>query len=170
MNNPTNKVLTFKNNSTFKSGISKTNDIFIGNAEDLDTVMPMYNLLEYSGNYCMTSGSLWNYYGDEMNDDDNESNTDNYWINNSKTAANKSFEYKTKIIGSVAIPNNALDKEVFVTLSYLINIWRSLDWTIINCEIELDLSWLKNCIVSQIFNTPKIDANPAVVPPITHVL
>ena len=47
------------------------------NAEDLDIVMPMYNLLEYSDNYAMTSGSLWNYYRDEINDDANENNAAN---------------------------------------------------------------------------------------------
>ena len=41
-------------------------------AEGLDSVMPMYNLLEYSENYSMTSGSLWNYSKDEVNNDVNE--------------------------------------------------------------------------------------------------
>ena len=61
-----NKKLTFKNNALFRSCISKINNTFIDNAEDLDIVMPMYNLLEYSDNYSMTSGSLWNYYRDEI--------------------------------------------------------------------------------------------------------
>ena len=60
------KKLNFKNNSPFRSRISKINNTFIDNAEDLDIVMPTYNLLEYSDNYSMTSGSLWNYYRDEM--------------------------------------------------------------------------------------------------------
>ena len=45
--------------------ISKTNGIKIDNAEDLDVVIPMYNLLEYSKNYKKATGSLWNYYRDE---------------------------------------------------------------------------------------------------------
>ena len=52
--NRTNKKLTFKNNAPFRSCISKINSTFIDNAEDLDIVMPMYNLLEYSDNYSMT--------------------------------------------------------------------------------------------------------------------
>ena len=44
--------------------------------------MPMYNLLEYSPNYSLTSGSLWNYYRDEINDDENENNDDGNKINN----------------------------------------------------------------------------------------
>ena len=53
-------------------------DTFVANAEDHDiTVMSMYNLLEYSNNYSMASGSLWNYYGDEVNDDGNEIDDNN---------------------------------------------------------------------------------------------
>ena len=59
----------------------------MNSAEDLYIVMPMYNLLEYSSNYSMKSGSLWNYYRDKIDDvDDDASN-------------NKSFKYKTKLIG-----------------------------------------------------------------------
>ena len=53
--------LTFKNNAQFRSYISKINNTFVDNVEDLDIVMLMYNLLEHSGNYSMASGSLWNY-------------------------------------------------------------------------------------------------------------
>ena len=55
----------------------KNNNILIDNAEDLDIDIPMYNLLEYSYNYSMTSGSLRNYYRDEINDVDiNDSTSD----------------------------------------------------------------------------------------------
>ena len=53
-----NRSLVFKNNVPFISYISKINGVLIENAEDLDIVMPMYNLLEYSKNYSKTSGSL----------------------------------------------------------------------------------------------------------------
>ena len=46
-----------KNIAPFRSCISKINSTLIDNAEDLDIAMPMYNLLEYSQNYCMTSKS-----------------------------------------------------------------------------------------------------------------
>ena len=59
------KEVTFKNNAPFISCISKINGVKIDNAEDLDVVMSMYNLLEYSKNYKKTTGSLWNYYRDE---------------------------------------------------------------------------------------------------------
>ena len=63
-----NSFLAFKNNAPFTNCISKINNGFIDNAEDLDVVMLMYNLLEYSKNYRKTTGSLWNYYRDEPHD------------------------------------------------------------------------------------------------------
>ena len=88
-----NKKLTFKNNAPFRSCISKINNAFVDNAKDLDIVMPMYNLLDYSDNHSMTSGNFWNCYRDEVNDDANENNAGNYRINNKKTTTSKSFEY-----------------------------------------------------------------------------
>ena len=65
----------------------------------------------------MTSGSLWNYYRGEVNDSANEDNAANiYRINNNKTATSKSFEYKTKIIGSISNNNSRLNAEVVVPL------------------------------------------------------
>ena len=61
------KKLAFKNNAPFLSCISKINNTLIDNAEDLDMVIPMYNLLYYSKNYRKTTGSLFNYYRDEPN-------------------------------------------------------------------------------------------------------
>ena len=58
---------SLKNNAPFRSCISNINNTLIDKSEDLDIVMPMYNLLEYSDNYSMTSGSLWNYYRNEIN-------------------------------------------------------------------------------------------------------
>ena len=78
------KDITFKNNAPFRLWITKINSTLIGNAEDLDVVMPMYNLLEYSQNYSMTSGTLWNYYRDEIDDVD------------SNASDGKSFKYQTK--------------------------------------------------------------------------
>ena len=67
--------------------------------------MPMYNLLEYSDSYSMTSGSLWNYYRDKINDGVNKINR----INKNKTIAGKSFKYKKKLIGITPNNNNILD-------------------------------------------------------------
>ena len=88
------KKLIFKNNAPFINCTSKISGIKIDNAEDLDVVMPMYNLLENSKNYRKTTGSLWNYYRDEPNGGVNNGIT--YSIMSSK-----SFDYKANFIGSV---------------------------------------------------------------------
>ena len=59
-----NKKLTFKNNASFISHISKISNTFIDNAGDFGIVMSIWGLLEYSDNYSMTSGTLWNHYKD----------------------------------------------------------------------------------------------------------
>ena len=77
-NDKAEKDVAFKNNPPFRSCISKFNNTLIDNAEDLDMVMPMYNLLAYSQSYSMASGRLWNYYRDEIDDvdvDDNASDS-----------------------------------------------------------------------------------------------
>ena len=87
------KKLVFKNNAPFTSCISKTNNTLIENAEDLDIVIPMINLPEYSKSYRKTTVSLWNYYGDKPNSGiGGENKNANYSIKDSK-----SFGYKTSI-------------------------------------------------------------------------
>ena len=86
-NDKAEKNVAFKNNAPFISCIPKVNSTLIENTEDLDIVMSMYNLLEYSQNYSVTSGSLCNYYRDEI-DDINDNASDG-----------KSFKYKTKVVG-----------------------------------------------------------------------
>ena len=95
---------------------SKINNTFIDNGEDLDIVMPIYNLLEYNNNYSMISWSLWNYYRDELNDSTYENNGENsFRINNNETRS-KFFEFKTKLKGSTPSNGGRLDAEVFVPL------------------------------------------------------
>ena len=53
-----NRFLAFKNDAKFTNCISKINNVLIENTEDLDVVMPMYNLLECSKNYRKTTGNL----------------------------------------------------------------------------------------------------------------
>ena len=82
-----NKSVAFKNNAPFINCISKINGVQIDNAEDLDVVMPMYNLFEYSKSYKKTTtGSLWNYYRDEPS--------------NPFSSSSESFKYKTSITGN----------------------------------------------------------------------
>ena len=109
------KKLVFKNNAPFINCVSKINGVKIDNAEDLDFVMPMYNLLEYSKNYRKTTGSLWNYYKDEPN-----SSTDNNNITHS-ILNSESFDYKANFMGNGVTNNNLTknDVKVVVPLKFL---------------------------------------------------
>ena len=90
-----NRPLILKNNAPFVSCITRINGELIEDADDLDIVIPMYNLLEYSKNYRKTIGSLYNYYRDELTNDDNDNNFDNRNVVNSEA-----FKYKNKITGN----------------------------------------------------------------------
>ena len=111
------KKLVFKNNAPFINCISKINGAKIDNAEDLDVVMPMYNLLKYSKNYRKITGSLWNYYRDEPN-----SSTDNNNITHS-ILNSKRFDCKASFMENAVTHNNLTknDVEVFVPLKHLSN-------------------------------------------------
>ena len=119
--------------------------------------MPMYDLLEYSDNYSMTSRNLWNYYRDEVNDSANANNdANNYRININKTTTSKSFEYNRKLIERTPKNNNTLNV-VVIPLKCLSSFWRSIDLLLINCEIELDLTRSKNCAVSKVSRTSEVE-------------
>ena len=90
-----NRPLILKNNAPFVSCMTKINNEFLEDADDLDIAMPMYNLLEYSKNYRKTIGSLYNYCRDELSDDNNPNNFPNTNVVNSSA-----FEYKNKITGN----------------------------------------------------------------------
>ena len=115
------KKLVFKNNAPFTNCISKINGVKIDNAEDLDVVMPMYNLLEYSKNYKKTSGSLWNYYRDDPNSSKNNDNITHSILNS------ESFEYKANLMENGVTNNNLTknDVKVVVPVKHLSNFWRS---------------------------------------------
>ena len=105
----------------------------IDNAKDIDIVMPMYNLMEYSDNYCKISGILWQYCRNEPNDNLTDS---------------KLLESKIKITGNTTKDGNKKDIEITVPLKYLSNIWRTLEMpSLINCEINLILTWSSTCVI-----------------------
>ena len=90
-----NRPLILKNNAPFFSCITRINGELIEDADDLDIVMPMYNLLEYSRNYRKTIGSLYDYYRDELTNDSNDNN-----FNNRNLVNSEAFKYKNKITGN----------------------------------------------------------------------
>ena len=138
-----NKSVAFKNNAPFINCISKINGVKIDNTEDLDVVTPMYNLLEYSKIYRKTTDSLWNYYRDEPSD--------------TLSSDSESFKHKRSItgntynigVGEAFYDTNKVGKnetEVVIPLKHLSNFWGSLNIPLINCEIELILTWSEKIV------------------------
>ena len=162
-----NRPVILKNNAPFVSCITRINGELIEDADDLDIVLPMYNLLKNSKNYRKTIGSLYNYYRDELSDDADDNNFDNIKVVNSNT-----FKYKNKIIGNTydvdaRIPhpdaagqidnpiynvnkNGTQKVELAIPLKYLGNFWRALNTPLIICEVSLELKWDKNCIITSL--------------------
>ena len=89
----------------------------------------MYNLTEYSDNYSKTSGSLWQYYKNEPNNN---------------IADSESFKSKVKITGKTPADRNTKDVEIIVPLKYLSNFWRTLEMPLINDEVNLILTWSRD--------------------------
>ena len=100
--------------------------------------MPMYNLIEYSNAYSKTSGSLWEYYGDEPALDNNDNIID-FPADNKNSI---SFKFKQQITGQTG-NGGTKDVEIMVPLKYLRKFWRTLEMPLINCEICLRLIWSK---------------------------
>ena len=101
----------------------------------------MYNLIEYSDNYAKTTGSLWQYCKDipALNANDDiiifaEGNTTD------------SFKFKAKITGRTG-NNGTKDVEIMVPLKYLSNFWRTLEMPLINCEVNVILTWSSTCVL-----------------------
>ena len=116
-NNAYDKKLALKNNAQFFNCILKIHNTLIEDADDLDIIMPMYNLLYYSKNCRKTTSSLWNYYRDEPNSgyDNDDRDRIYYSIKNSN-----SFDYKTSIIGKLEGNNTELEKiKIVVPLKHL---------------------------------------------------
>ena len=95
--------------------------------------MPMYHLIEYSDNYSETCGILWQYYKDEPNDN---------------LANSEPFKYKAKITGSTPAGGNTKNVKVIVPLKYLSSFWRTLEMSLINCEISFFLTRLSTCVIT----------------------
>ena len=151
-----NRPLILKNNAPFVSCITRVNGELIEDADDLDIVMSMYNLLEYSKNYRKTIGSLYNYYRDELSDDADDNNFDNIKVVNSNT-----FKYKNKITCNTynvdagaqvydVNKNGTQEVELAIPLKYLGNFWRALNIPLMSCEVSLELKWDKNCVITSL--------------------
>ena len=107
--------------------------------------MPMYNLIEYSDNYAKTSGRLWQYCKDMPARDANNEIAE-FRVNNTTD----SFKFKVKITGQTG-DDGTKDLEIMVPLKYLSNFWRTLEMPLINCEVNLILTWSSTCVLIAVF-------------------
>ena len=103
--------------------------------------MPIYNLIEYSDNYQDSSATLYQYKRDEPP----EANA----INDLTTDTSSSFKYKVSLLGNPVLDSNITKRsvKVVVPLKYLSNSFRSLEMSLINCKIKINLTWKKMCII-----------------------
>ena len=131
-----NTKVAFKNCSPFIKCRTEINETFIDEAEDVNIAMPMYNLIEYNDNYSDTWGSLWQFKIDEI-ERDVDLTADGNHIPNSLS----SFKYKS------SLNTNRNGVKTAVPLKYLSNFWWSLEMMLINCKVELSLTWDPICVL-----------------------
>ena len=139
--NNTNKKIILKNCAPFTNCIKEINNTQVNNAKVIDIVMPKYNLIEYNNNYSKTCGSLWQYCKDIPAVDNN-----NGIVNFTENNLTDSFNFKVKMRGQTG-DDGTKNVEMMVLLKYLSNYWRFLEMFLINCEINLILTWNANCII-----------------------
>ena len=139
--NNTNKKVIFKNYAPFTNCTSEINNTKVDNAKDIDIVIPIYSLTEYSDNYSKTSGSLWQCCKDIPAVNDNGA-----IVNFAEKNLSDSFNFKAKITGQIG-DNRTKVVEIILPLKYLSNFWRTLEMLLTNCEINLILTWSENCVI-----------------------
>ena len=137
-----NKKVIFKNCAPFTNCISEINNTQIDNAKDIDIVMPVYNLIEYIDKYAKTTVSLWQY----CKDIPARNNANNAIIIFSEDNITDSFKFKAKVTGQTG-NDGTKDVEIMVLLKYLSNFWRTLEMPLINCEVNLILTWSSRCVL-----------------------
>ena len=137
-----NTRLALKNCASFTKCNLEINDEHIDTAENLDIVMPMYNLIEYSDNYQDSSATHYQYKRDEPP----EANA----IADLTVDNSNSFKYKVSLLGNPVVADNIAKRsvKVVVPLKYLSKFFRPLEMALINCKIKLDLTWKKECVLS----------------------
>ena len=137
-----NTRLALKNCATFTKCNLEINDEHVNTTENLDIVMLMYTLIEYSDNYQDSSATLYQYKRDEPPEGDP---IPNLAVDNSS-----SFKYKAELLGDPVVANNIVRRnvKVVVPLKCLSNFFRSLEMPLINCKIKSNLTRKKKCVLS----------------------
>ena len=104
-----NTRIAFKNCAPFTKCITYINDQHVDNADNLDVIMPMYNLIEYSDNYSDSSGSSWRFKKDEQN-------MNNGNLANVTTDDSSSFKYKSSFFKPLTGADNGVFKNVKIVV------------------------------------------------------
>ena len=131
-----NKKVSLKNCAPFRKCRAEINETHIDEGTHINIAMPMCNLIEYNDNYSNTSGSLWQFKRDEIEEDVDLAVNYNHIPNNLS-----SFKYKSSLI------TNRNGVKIAVPVKYLSNFWRLLEMPLINCKVELLLTWDPNCVL-----------------------
>ena len=119
--------VAFKNCAPFRTCTVNLNYEFVEKAEDIDLVLPMYNLLEYSDNYQDSTGPLYHFKRDEP------------------PATNGDIEAATTKLIKGTDANHKEGIKLVVPLKYLSNFFRALEMPLVNCKVNLELTWDKDC-------------------------
>ena len=133
----------FKNSAPFTDYISEISKTQVDNSDDIDIVIPMYNLIERIDNSLKASGRLWQYYSDQP------------FLNNAGavvdfTGVNKNSK-QSKCKQNITIETDVNNTKIFkilVPLKYLSNFWKNIEISLINCEISLILTWSEKCVIA----------------------
>ena len=140
-----NTNVAFKYCATFTKCVTHINDEHVETAENLDIIMHMYSLIEYSGNYADSSGSLYQFKRDES-PINNAGNPLNVALDNSA-----SFKYKANLLGKETDADgndrSLKNTKIVVPLKYLSKFFRSLEMPLINCKIHLELNRNDDCVM-----------------------
>ena len=116
--------------------------MFADRADHIYIAMPMHNLIEYKDNYSDTSAAT------QFKRDEVPNNNADLAIDNSQW-----FKYKSALVGktkdAVGNTNSSVeDAKIVIPSKYLSNFWKSLEMSLINCKVDLELNWIEDCILS----------------------
>ena len=126
------------------------NDEHVEAADNLDLIMNMYNLIEYSDNYSDFTASSYHYKRQEQNYDP----AHNEDIVDLTVVGSSSFKYKAGLLKTLAVGdivnNNVVWKnaQIIVPLKYISSFFRSLELPLINTKLYIQLNYTKNSVIS----------------------
>ena len=134
----------FKNCAPFTTCRLSINNTVVDDANFLDVVMPMYNLLEYSDNFNKTTGTVYNFERDVLETFTDAGAREGIWTS---TSLQKKFQQVGAVTAAADEERETDTLTLFVPFTYLSTFFRSLEMPLINCEIELQLTWSRTCVL-----------------------